>query len=55
MALRKNMPTRDPAKGRPQDVRIYDPQTGGYTSTPDEQRPVPGTPNGTNGRLRGGR
>ncbi|MEU5547638.1 hypothetical protein AB0G85_35660 [Streptomyces sioyaensis] len=38
MALRKNMPTRAPEKGQPQDVREYDPQTGGYTRTPDEQR-----------------
>lgn len=51
MALRKNMPTRAPERGRPQDVREYDPQTGGYTRTPEE-RPVPGTPNGTKGRLR---
>nr|WSX25667.1 hypothetical protein OG690_38655 [Streptomyces tubercidicus]WSX25680.1 hypothetical protein OG690_38720 [Streptomyces tubercidicus] len=54
MALRKTMPTRDPGRARPEDVRTYDPKTGGYTRT-DEQRPVPGTPNGSNGRLRGGR
>ncbi|MFE0382340.1 hypothetical protein ACFW1M_43870 [Streptomyces inhibens] len=53
MALRKHMPTRDPGRAaeRPQDVREYDPQTGSYSRTPDE-RPVPGTPNGTQGRLR---
>ncbi|MGA5637106.1 hypothetical protein [Streptomyces lydicamycinicus] len=54
MALKRGMSTRAPEKGRPEDVREYDPQTGGYTRTPDE-RPVPGTPNGTQGRLRGGR
>ena len=56
MALRRDMPTRIPdrADERSEDVREYDPQTGGYTRVPAE-RPVPGTPNGTNGRLRGGR
>ncbi|MGA4954079.1 hypothetical protein [Streptomyces lydicamycinicus] len=51
MALRRDMPTRDPGRARPEDVRIYEPRTGGYTATPAD-RPVPGTPNGTNGRLR---
>lgn len=45
MALPKNMPTRDPDKGRPQDVREYSARDGGWTRNPST-RPVPGTPKG---------
>lgn len=51
VALPKNLPTRDPDKARPQDVREYSARDGGWTSAPAE-RPAPGTPNGTKGRLR---
>lgn len=53
MALRKNMPTRDPGRAgeRPQDVREYSGRDGGWTRGSDS-KPVPGTPNGTKGRLR---
>ncbi|WP_329156485.1 hypothetical protein OIU91_43340 (plasmid) [Streptomyces sp. NBC_01456] len=45
MALRKNMPTRDPGRAgeRPQDVREYSQRDGGWTRDPST-RPVPGTP-----------
>ncbi|MCX4639527.1 hypothetical protein OG775_31185 [Streptomyces platensis] len=45
MALPKNLPTRDPDKARPQDVREYSASTGGWTRDPSN-RPVPGTPKG---------
>lgn len=45
MALPKNMPTRDPDKARPQDVREYSQRDGGWTRNPST-RPVPGTPKG---------
>ncbi|MER6846154.1 hypothetical protein [Streptomyces platensis] len=53
MALRKTMPTRDPGRAgeRPEDVRVYSGRDGGYTSAPAD-RPVAGTPNKTQGRLR---
>ncbi|MFF3547623.1 hypothetical protein ACFYXD_38050 [Streptomyces platensis] len=56
MALRQGMSTRDPQRAarEPEHVREFDSRTGGYTKAPAD-RPVPGTPNGTGGRLRGGR
>ncbi|WLQ69238.1 MULTISPECIES: hypothetical protein [Streptomyces] len=47
MALRKNMPARDPqrSKAEPQHSRDYSASRGGYTSSPAE-RPVAGTPKG---------
>ncbi|MFI2260291.1 hypothetical protein OHU45_17765 [Streptomyces tubercidicus] len=45
MALRKTMPTRDPEKARPQDVREYSASAGGWTRAPST-RPVPGAPKG---------
>jgi hypothetical protein len=54
VALRRNLPTRAPERDhRPEDVREYDPRTGSWSRVPgQDDRPVPGTPNGTNGRLR---
>ncbi len=56
MALRKGMPTRDPGRPgeRPEDVTEYDAARGGWHRSPAEQRPLPGAPNGTSGRLRKG-
>lgn len=50
MALRQNMPARDPqrAEAEPQHVRDYAASTGGYTSNPAD-RPVPGTPQNDKG------
>ncbi|MFD8543468.1 hypothetical protein [Streptomyces sp. NPDC059649] len=45
MALKRGMPTRDPEKARPQDVREYSQRDGGWTRDPST-RPVPGTPKG---------
>ncbi|MGW7024282.1 hypothetical protein HEP86_21290 [Streptomyces sp. RPA4-5] len=43
MPLKRSMPTRDPDKGRPEDVREYSARDGGWTRNPST-RPVPGTP-----------
>ncbi|WP_328732042.1 hypothetical protein OHT20_18660 [Streptomyces caniferus] len=43
MPLKRGMPTRDPEKARPEDVREYSARDGGWTRGPST-RPVPGTP-----------
>ncbi|WJY40009.1 hypothetical protein QT196_23530 [Streptomyces sp. P9-2B-2] len=43
MPLKRGMPTRDPEKARPEDVREYSARDGGWTRDPST-RPVPGTP-----------
>ncbi|WP_329174958.1 hypothetical protein OG754_19280 [Streptomyces decoyicus] len=43
MPLKRSMPTRDPDKSRPEDVREYSARDGGWTRT-SSTRPVPGTP-----------
>ncbi|MDT0455547.1 hypothetical protein ACWCYK_08850 [Streptomyces lydicamycinicus] len=45
MPLKRSMPTRDPEKARPEDVREYSARDGGWTRDPST-RPVPGTPKG---------
>lgn len=45
MPLKRGMPTRDPEKARPEDVREYSARGGGWTRDPST-RPVPGTPKG---------
>ncbi|BDH16227.1 hypothetical protein [Streptomyces hygroscopicus] len=43
MPLKRGMPTRDPEKARPEDVREYSARDGGWTRDPST-RPISGTP-----------